>query len=74
MPTPCSPVAVPPKEIAYDTACAYALAGDKEKALNWLETALRMGVTDFEKIKTDKDLESIRKEPRYETLLYSYMR
>jgi tetratricopeptide (TPR) repeat protein len=53
----------------YDLARAYALKGDKDKAIAVLEKALRLDKTIKEDMKTDKDLESLRSDPRFKALL-----
>jgi len=47
----------------YDLACYYALAGEAEKALAALETALDKGFCDFEWLGRDPDLEALRPFP-----------
>lgn len=47
----------------YDLACYYALAGELEKALSALETALDKGFCDFEWACRDPDLETLRPFP-----------
>jgi tetratricopeptide (TPR) repeat protein len=54
---------------AYNVACAYALKGNKEQAIDWLEMSIKMGYNDFDHIRTDSDFDSIRKERRYLRLL-----
>ena len=54
---------------AYNVACGYALAGDKSAALDWLEISVEGGYTDFEHMRDDPDLDSLRKERRYHRLL-----
>lgn len=50
----------------YDLACAYALAGEPEKAVPALEKAYDYGFDNLEKYESDSDLESVRKLPEYE--------
>lgn len=54
---------------AYNLACAYALSADRDRALDWLEIAIADGYDDFEHIKGDADLESLRMEPRYKEMV-----
>ena len=54
---------------AYNVACGHALAGDKGAALDWLEVSVEGGYTDFEHMRDDADLNSLRKERRYHRLL-----
>lgn len=51
--------------VAYNISCCYALLGEKDSALVWLEKALQLGVYFFA---DDEDLESLRAEPRYKEL------
>ncbi len=54
---------------AYNVACGYALTGDKDQAIDWLEIAVKTGYgtdgNDFDHMKQDTDLDSLRKERRY---------
>jgi tetratricopeptide (TPR) repeat protein len=54
---------------AYNVACGYALKGDKERAIDWLEISIKYGFTKFDHIKTDSDLDSLRGEPRFRALI-----
>lgn len=54
---------------AYNAACGYALAGNKEEALDWLEYSVKAGYTDFDHLRQDTDLDSLRNEKRYKKLL-----
>ncbi len=54
---------------AYNVACGYALAGKKEEALDWLELAVQKGFNEFEHMRKDPDLDSLRGEKRYKKLL-----
>ena len=49
----------------YNAACLYARLGDKELAVKTLKDAIASGQEDFEWIKRDSDLDSIRNEPEY---------
>ncbi len=53
----------------YNTACAYALKGEKQAALDSFERALAAGFDDFEHIARDSDLDAIRGEPRFRELV-----
>jgi HEAT repeat protein len=53
----------------YNLACNSAKAGDRAKAVEWLEKAVRAGFIDRPWIKKDGDLDSIREEPGYKKLL-----
>jgi tetratricopeptide (TPR) repeat protein len=54
---------------AYNAACGYALAGNKEEALDWLEYSVKSGYTDFDHLRKDTDLDGLRNEKRYKKLL-----
>ncbi len=54
-----------PSNQAYNIACCYALLGDKESALKWLERAFEMGFRDLELAQTDSDLQSLHDSPRF---------
>ncbi|MBA3599825.1 MAG: tetratricopeptide repeat protein [Acidobacteria bacterium] len=58
-----------PANAAYNIACDYALAGDKEQAIKWLEKALEMKFSSLQQAQTDTDLESIRSDPRYRNMV-----
>ena len=50
---------------AYQYATIYALWGNRAKALDWLETALRLRDPGLENLKTDPLMDPLRKEPRF---------
>lgn len=54
---------------AYNVACGYALAGQKEEALDWLELSVKTGFAKIDHLRTDPDLDSLRGEKRYKRLL-----
>ncbi len=58
-----------PWDGTYNIACCYALLGEKEKALQWLERALNLGFRDLKHAQTDSDLESLRTDPKYRELV-----
>jgi tetratricopeptide (TPR) repeat protein len=53
---------------AYQYATIYAQWGNRPKALEWLETALRLRDTGLEILKTDPLLDPLRKEPRFQAI------
>ena len=57
--------------VSYNLACLSALNGDRRKAIQWLEKAVRAGFTDRAWIRADRDLDSIRNEEGYQKLLSS---
>jgi len=54
---------------AYNVSCEYAVMGDRELALEWLENAFKHGWKNVEYTKQDKDLDTLRDEPRYKKLV-----
>jgi tetratricopeptide (TPR) repeat protein len=54
---------------AYNAACGFALAGNKDEALDWLEYSVKSGYNDFDHLREDTDLDSLRNEKRYKRLL-----
>ncbi len=54
---------------AYNVACGYALLGEKDKALEWLEKAVDMGWKDAAHLEKDSDLDSLREEAGFKKLL-----
>lgn len=61
-------------ELTYNVACAYALQGDKKKALRELQKAIELGFRDIDNMRADSDLESLRKEPEFQKLIASSSR
>jgi ketosteroid isomerase-like protein len=53
----------------YNLACAFALSGEKEKALDNLEKAINAGFTDRRQYETDSDLDGLRETERFKELL-----
>ena len=53
----------------YNLACALALSGEREKALDNLEKAINAGFTDRQQYETDSDLDSLRETGRFKELL-----
>jgi tetratricopeptide (TPR) repeat protein len=56
-------------ESAYNRACFYAICGDSELALEFLQLALENNDTTIEWIKSDPDLDPIRTDLRYQELV-----
>ncbi|MCK4694409.1 MAG: SagB/ThcOx family dehydrogenase, partial [Candidatus Cloacimonetes bacterium] len=50
-------------------ACTWALAGDKDKALDYLEKTVDLGWLDYDLISEDKDLVSLKTESRYNEII-----
>jgi hypothetical protein len=57
-----------PFTAVYNIACSYALMGEKEQALKWLEKSLDMGFRDLNLVRTDTDFDSMRNDPRFKKL------
>ena len=55
--------------MAYQYAAFYAQRGDNRKALEWLETALRLRDAGLESLKTDSLMDPIRQEPRFHAVM-----
>ena len=55
----------PSAQAAYETACAYAQAGEKAKALDLLARAAALGFKDAAYASTDSDLAALRHEPGF---------
>lgn len=56
----------------YDAACLYSIMGEKEKSISYLRKALKLGYRRFAHIKRDRDLNNIRNEETYKTLIEEY--
>jgi tetratricopeptide (TPR) repeat protein len=57
-----------PFNAAYNIACCYALLGEKDEALKWLERALEMGFRNLQQVRTDENLKSLRADSRFTKL------
>lgn len=53
---------------AYQYAEIYAQWGDQRKALEWLETAMRLRDPGLQELKADPLLDPLRKEPRFQVI------
>ncbi|MFO0801569.1 MAG: hypothetical protein U0791_00405 [Gemmataceae bacterium] len=58
----------------YNLACRYALLQQPDLALVTLRTAIELGYRDFRSMEQDRDLDAIRKDPRYRKLLREYQK
>jgi tetratricopeptide (TPR) repeat protein len=56
----------------YNLACSFALLKQPDQALKTLRRAVELGYRDFRYMKQDRDLESIRRDPRFKQLLREY--
>ena len=60
-------------EQAYNAACIYALCGNKQQALTYLERALKSRkYTDFDHIDKDSDLDNLRDDADFKALVKQY--
>lgn len=57
------------KKNFYNAACAASLANDKNNSIKWLEIAINNGFDNLNHIKTDSDLENIRKEKKFNKII-----
>jgi|GEM_PF-133211 len=57
------------EDIAYHAACAYALIGDTDLALQWLETAVERGHQELWWAHVDPDLDPLRELPRFKEIM-----
>ena len=53
---------------AYQYATIYGQWGDRAKALEWLDTALRLRDPGLQLLKTDLLMDPLRKEPRFQAI------
>ncbi len=58
-----------PANAAYNIACNYALLGEKELAIKWLEKALAMKFPSLQHAQTDTDLQSLHGDVRFQKLV-----
>lgn len=58
-----------PANSAYNIACSYALLGDKESALKWLEKSFVMGFRNLPGAQTDTDLQSLHDDLRFQKIV-----
>ena len=56
-------------DVAYWTASAFALLREKDAAVEWLERAVNLGLSDKIRIQTDKILDTLRDDKRFRDLL-----
>jgi len=58
----------------YNLACRYALLRQPDLAFGSLQRAVELGYRDFRFMEEDRDLDSIRKDPRFSALVKEYRR
>jgi tetratricopeptide (TPR) repeat protein len=56
----------------YNLACSYALLKRPDQAIKTLRHAVELGYRDFRYMREDRDLESIRRDPRFRQLLRDF--
>ena len=56
----------------YNLACSYALLKKPDLALKTLRRAVELGYRDFRYMREDRDLETVRHDPRFRQLLREY--
>jgi tetratricopeptide (TPR) repeat protein len=56
----------------YNLACSYALLKRPDQSLKMLRRAVELGYRDFRYMKEDRDLDSVRHDPRFRALLKEY--
>jgi Flp pilus assembly protein TadD len=56
----------------YNLACSYALLKKPDHALRTLRQAVELGYRDFRYMREDRDLETVRHDPRFRQLLREY--
>ena len=57
------------KKNFYNASCAASLANDKKNSLKWLEIAVNNGFNSVEHIKSDTDLDNVRKEKKFKKII-----
>ena len=58
--------------VHYNLACSYALLKRPEQSIKTLRRAVELGYRDFRYMREDRDLDSIRHDPRFRQLLREY--
>ena len=56
----------------YNLACSYALLKRPDQSIKTLRRAVELGYRDFRYMREDRDLDSIRHDPRFRKLLQEY--
>ena len=56
----------------YNLACGWSLANNNDIALKYLKTTLDKGFKDYSYLYQDADLENLRKQPEFTTLMKQY--
>ncbi len=58
-----------PAVMAYNIASCHGLLGEKQQALEWVERSLALGYTRPQRMLRDENLQLLRDDPRFKTLL-----
>lgn len=56
-------------EAMYNVGCCYAMRGEEDDALEYLEKSVKHGFRDIEQFENDTDLDKLRKLPRFKKLM-----
>ena len=56
-------------QIRYNIACCYARAGNREKSLKYLNSAVNAGFREVQLISNDEDLKILQNDPRFQELV-----
>jgi tetratricopeptide (TPR) repeat protein len=56
----------------FNLACVLSMQNKKEEALSELQTALEQGYQNAEWVKTDREIDNLRKEPQFKDLMKKY--
>ena len=64
-------IAIDPTEpqVLYNSACVHAVAGEADRAIQYLENAVDNGYGHWDWLENDPDFESLRDDPRFQALL-----
>ncbi len=64
-------IAVDPTEVStfYNLGCMYAIAGERDRAIEHLERAVQLGFAQREWVDNDGDWDAVRDDPRFEQIL-----
>ena len=60
--------------VYYNIACIFARWNKPGESVSWLQQAVARGLTDWEHIKTDKDLDNIRSSQQYKEFIKDHVR
>ncbi len=59
-------------DVFYSTACACAIMNKPDRAIQYLEMAVQAGFSDFDLMDCDGDLDSIRDNPKFKSLRWTW--